>query len=148
MMATDVDANKIVKIRLYNLRCHLKLTQKDFAEKTGLTQTTISSIEVGGSGASTKTLIAISRTTGASLDWLLGLTGENSKPLYVNETVHISEPKVKNCGEDPDIRYVQETYPYIFQSLDYKVWKAGRNLQDAALGIKDSFATFGEALFN
>lgn len=154
MMTTNVDVSKIIKIRLYNLRCVLNMSQRDLADKVGLSSCSISNIESGRCastntvGISVKTLVDISRLTGASLDWLLGLTGENSKPMFVNEVVRLEAPKLSKTemltkieaakekaakdSDDVDLEYVKKNYPHIFQTVDYKLWKKGTNIADVA----------------
>lgn len=154
MMTTNVDVSKIIKIRLYNLRCVLKMSQRELADKVGLSSCTISNIESGRCastntvGIGTKTLVDISRVTGVSLDWLLGLTGENAKPMFVNEVVRLEAPKLSksemltkievakeeaaNETENSDLAYVKKNYPHIFQTVDYKLWKKGTNIADVA----------------
>ncbi len=158
MMTMDVDVSKVIKIRLYNLRCVLKMSQREFAEKVGTSQTAVSKIETGritdnSIGVSGKSLVDISRATGVSLDWLLGLTGENSKPMFVNEVVRLEAPKLSKSemlakievakeeaakeevakdADDTDLEYVKKNYPHIFQTVDYKLWKKGTNIADVA----------------
>lgn len=160
MMTTDVDVSKIIKIRLYNLRCVLDMSQHVLADKIGVSQCAISNIESGRCastntvGISVKALADISRATGVSLDWLLGLTGENAKPMFVNEVVRLEAPKLSKTemltkievakeeaakeeeaakdSDDTDLEYVKKNYPHIFQTVDYKLWKKGTNIADVA----------------
>lgn len=165
MMTTNVDVSKIIKIRLYNLRCVLKMSQRELADKVGLSSCTISNIESGRCastntvGIGTKTLVDISRMTGVSLDWLLGLTGENSKPMFVNEVIYLEAPKLSKSEmiakievakeeaakeeevaketDNTDLEYVKKNYPHIFQTVDYKLWKKGTNIADVANAFID-----------
>lgn len=153
MMTTDVDVSKIIKVRLYNLRCVLNMSQREFAEKIGIGQSAISKVETGcissnSTGVSGKYLVDISRVTGVSLDWLLGLTGENAKPMFVNEVVRLEAPKLSKTemltkieaakeevakdSDDADLEYVKKNYPHIFHTVDYKLWKKGTNIADVA----------------
>ncbi len=131
MTYESVDIRKIVRVRLYNLRASLKLTQSEFAKRVGVSTTTISNLEKTKTTISGQTLADISRTTGVSLDWLLGFTGTDSEPLFLNEIVHLNAPKTRDNSMSPDIRYIEEHYPYIFETVDYKIWKAGKNISDA-----------------
>ena len=58
------------------LREHLGLTQTKFAERIGITQSTIAMVETGKSKISRQALLAISREFGVRLKWLETGEGE------------------------------------------------------------------------
>lgn len=65
--------------RIRQRRKEKGLSQAELAEKTGLTQTTISTIEKGKSDTTTKALCQIAKALDVSIDWLLfGETNEDT----------------------------------------------------------------------
>ena len=65
------------KIRL--LRTNLNINQTLFAEKIGITQSTLSSYEKGNATPSIEVLLAIATEFHVSVDWLLGISKSEIK---------------------------------------------------------------------
>lgn len=68
--------------RLVELRDLLKLSQQEFAHKTGITQGALSQLETSKSKLSLDTIYKISRAFGVDCNWLV--TGEGA--IFVNDT--------------------------------------------------------------
>lgn len=64
--------------RLKELRNDMKLTQKQFAEKIGFTQATLSAYENNPKSPSLDIIIDIANKCNVSLDWLCGLSDRKS----------------------------------------------------------------------
>lgn len=63
--------------RIRNTRQEMGLTQEQFGELIGKAGSTVRSWELGASMPTCKTLIDITRKTGKTSDYLLGLTHES-----------------------------------------------------------------------
>ena len=72
------DKKKIGKL-LKEFRKSLKLSQLEFADKCGVSQTTYSHYETGLNLITTTTAYAICKTYNISADWLVGRTSKRSK---------------------------------------------------------------------
>lgn len=64
--------------RLKFLRIKLKLSQRDFAEKIGITASALSSYEKGQKNPSVNVAIAIANQFHVSLDWLCGISDKDT----------------------------------------------------------------------
>lgn len=62
--------------RIKTLRKYAKLSQKDFSEKVGVTQSTLSAYENGNALPSVDILINIANCFNVSLDWLCGISSK------------------------------------------------------------------------
>ena len=88
-----------IKTRLKAMRKALNLTQKEFSEKLGITQSFLSALELGNrdiTGSVLKTLIVIFEV---STDWLI--TGKGSMFLY--ETKNGNEQKSEQIVQNSEI---------------------------------------------
>lgn len=65
--------------RLKEVRKDMNLTQKQFAEKIGFTQATLSAYENNPKSPSLDIVIDIAEKCNASLDWLCGLSDQKNK---------------------------------------------------------------------
>lgn len=65
--------------RLRQLRGNI--SQSDFAARTGIKQTTLSAYERGKSDPTASNILLICLATGASADWLLGLTKDDPSAI-------------------------------------------------------------------
>jgi len=85
----------IFEERLRKLRTNLGITQKELADKIGVSRTTIGGYETKGKEPSYNTLIKIAKTLNCSLDFLLGYAEEESS----NNGVQQISPKLKASYE-------------------------------------------------
>lgn len=60
---------------IYALRCNLKLSQKELAQKCGVTQQFIQRLEKGVANPSVRTLIKLASALGVTVDELIGKAG-------------------------------------------------------------------------
>ena len=76
MGSTDVYESElnIFSERLKEFRNHKKMTQKDFADKIGITAAALSAYENSGKNPSVAVVKRISEVFGVSIDWLCGLS--------------------------------------------------------------------------
>lgn len=72
-------ALQVFSDRLKILRLNLNVTQKDFAEKIGITASALSSYENNLKNPSIAVAKKIAETFNVSIDWLCGLTNEMNK---------------------------------------------------------------------
>lgn len=72
--------------RIKELRKALGLTQSEFAEKVGLTRSSLQKLESGINGPSNSTLVAMCHTFGVSRSWLENGTGE----MFVSEKAELT----------------------------------------------------------
>ena len=100
--------------RIKQLRQELNLSQRDFAEKIGVTASALSAYEKGQKNPSVNVAIEIASTFKVSLDWLCGLKdGATSKELIesvdmasyldVLEGIAQYEGVLKALAEDPSL---------------------------------------------
>ncbi len=68
--------NKEVGARVKSVRKALRMTQENFAEGAGITQSTLCAIEKGRQGVSKAVLLLICQKHGISVEWLLTGEGE------------------------------------------------------------------------
>lgn len=73
-----MDDYLIFATRLKQLREDMGLTQKDFADKVGFTQATLSAYENNPKNPSLSILINIAKKCNVSLDWLCGLSDKKT----------------------------------------------------------------------
>ena len=83
--------------RIRDLRKSLKLTQKDFAEKLGMTQAAITFLEQGQTKLTDKQIKPICSIFGASEQWLK--TGEGDM-FTNNATLALIEETAQKLNED------------------------------------------------
>ena len=72
----------IVGTRLKGLRESIRLSQKDFGEKIGITQSAVNRYENNQSEASYKTLLLYAEYCDVSLDYIYGRTDQPQGKLY------------------------------------------------------------------
>ncbi|MDA2919730.1 helix-turn-helix transcriptional regulator [Desulfobacterota bacterium AH_259_B03_O07] len=92
---------KNISIRIHRIRKELGATQKEFAEKIGVTGNYISEIEAKKKIPSVPVLLAIEHVFGVTKEWLLSGKGEK----YVQENFPITskeEEIIKALREMPD----------------------------------------------
>lgn len=63
------------------LRARSNLNQMEFAEKIGITQSTLSNYEKGNATPSLEVLITIATTFLVSIDWLVGISASENKHI-------------------------------------------------------------------
>lgn len=85
MGSADVDESElnIFSERLKEFRNYKKMTQKDFADKIGITAAALSAYENSGKNPSIAVVKRISKVFGVSIDWLCGLSEQmtlNTEP--------------------------------------------------------------------
>ena len=68
-----MDAKKLGS-KIYILRSNFNMNQTEFADKIGVTQSTLSSYEKGNATPSLDVLISIATNFNVSTDWLLDLS--------------------------------------------------------------------------
>ena len=73
---------------LKDLRIAANLTQKQLAEKCNVAQSCIALLERGRSEANVTTLIALSKTFGVSIDYLVGLEDEFGNKTAIENAEH------------------------------------------------------------
>jgi transcriptional regulator with XRE-family HTH domain len=108
------DDNELAN-RFRSIRRKIGLSQKDFAQSIGLSQTVIAEIERGGREPSRSVLVAIAQKYKISLDWLLlgidmNKPTESDNDLWVtieNLKKENSELEAKNQKLDDGIRDLQ-----------------------------------------
>ena len=86
--------------RLREIRTKSGLTQKELADKSGVSVVTIQNCE-SGSAANSKTLIKIARVLGVSIDYLL-LGEENISVVSESKSPYVTTPKSDNCNKSHD----------------------------------------------
>lgn len=86
MGSTEIDSSElqIFSNRLKELRSYKKITQKEFAEKIGITAAALSSYENNGKNPSIAVVKRISEEFDVSIDWLCGF----SDKMYLNSKVN------------------------------------------------------------
>lgn len=82
----------VIGDRIKQVRQHLHLNQKKFADAVGISQGNLSDIERGKFSPSVETIISVSRYSNISTDWLLKGTGPGpeDKPLQVAQPKELS----------------------------------------------------------
>lgn len=70
--------------RLRQLREEMRLTQKEFSEKVGCTQATLSAYENTPKNPSLDIVQDIARKCDISMDWLCGLSDKKNQKTYIN----------------------------------------------------------------
>lgn len=75
---------KILAVRLKELRNNMQLTQKEFADKVGFTQATLSAYENTQKKPSLDIIMDIAEKCEVSIDWLCGLSDKKSYKTYIN----------------------------------------------------------------
>jgi len=103
--------------RLKSLRKKLDLTQAEFAEKLGISQTFLSDIEKGKKGFSASILLSLWRLN-VNLDWFVGGEGNMFRTASRNDTL-INE-----------IISILKTLPQDRQEFVLKVAQDQKNLSD------------------
>lgn len=114
----------ILAQRIKQLRQSQNLTQKEFAEKVGCTAATLSAYENGSKSPSLEIVKGIAQTFGVSLDWLCGLSENETtdkKPETFADIIMIlnSMLNVKDLNaflafiQDPDFWGPEEDAPYV-----------------------------------
>ncbi len=83
--------------RILNLRKELNLSQKELAEKTGITEASLSRYENNLREPKAEIIARISETLGCSTDYLLGRT--NDKQDYTNNKHELDNSGFKNYKE-------------------------------------------------
>jgi transcriptional regulator with XRE-family HTH domain len=103
--------------RFRSIRRKTGLSQKDFAQSIGLSQTVIAEIERGGREPSRSVLVAIAQKYKISLDWLL-LGIDVNKPVESNDDLQseIERLKKENAELAEEIRKIEAEC----QKLDIK----------------------------
>lgn len=81
----------VLAIRIKELRSVLKMTQKQFAEKVGCTAATLSAYENGSKSPSLEIVRNIAEKCNVSIDWLVGLTDNESKDKEITNCSDIIE---------------------------------------------------------
>ena len=74
--------NNIFGLRLKELRANLKLTQREMAEKVGITPATLSAYENGTNQPSFSACYQIATSLDVSLDWLCGIKNSSKSNVY------------------------------------------------------------------
>ncbi|WP_265822572.1 helix-turn-helix domain-containing protein [Geovibrio ferrireducens] len=88
--------------RIKNIRKILKLNQKDFSDKIGINQSTLSQYESGTINPSKAVLISISNSFGVSIEWLL--TGEGEM------LAAFAGKNYQNIGDGNSITVIDDVY--------------------------------------
>lgn len=70
------------------------MTQKEFAEKLGIHGATLSAYELGNNKPSIDVVLKISSTFGVTIDWLFGLSNENTRNKSINNYSQVLEDLV------------------------------------------------------
>lgn len=119
--------------RLYKVRIHFKLSQREFAEKIGITQTFYSALELGKKDISKKTAEKVKNEFGISTKWLLNGEGSTGDNIYIiDEKTKIAAIPDIETNKYPDaiknIRYIdvfrknsaefEKSYTYIKEFSD------------------------------
>ena len=97
--------------RLKELRNDMKLTQKQFAEKIGFTQATLSAYENNPKSPSLDIIVDIATKCNVSLDWLCGLSdrkNDNDKRGTLGDVVE----KMVEISRLTDVTPKLETKPF------------------------------------
>lgn len=107
--------------RLKKLRKEAELTQKELANKIGVSRATVAGYETKGKEPSYETLSKISKVLNCSIDYLMGNTDERS-----------SADKIKKAiSDDPEL---QETWEQISQRENLQLlFKQTKDLDDKAI---------------
>lgn len=74
--------------RIKAVRTSNKLTQREFAERVGISPTTLISYEKGGKVPSYDILVRIAKEFSISLDWLCDVSGSEIPDMPTINTVH------------------------------------------------------------
>lgn len=81
ILMSEINLGNKIKI----LRTEVKMNQKEFAEKIGIKQSTLSSYENGNAYPSNEVLLTIAKDFNVSLDWLFGLSQSKSNISTVGD---------------------------------------------------------------
>ena len=100
------------KIRL--LRTNLNINQTLFAEKIGITQSTLSSYEKGNATPSIEVLLAIATEFHVSVDWLLGVSKSEIKISSVADVANF----IFQMNDLNEIRYELEINDHLPNDLE------------------------------
>lgn len=100
------------KLRL--LRTNLNLNQTVFAEKIGITQSTLSSYEKGNASPSLEVLYTIATTFHISIDWLLGISSSEMKISSVADVANF----IFKLNDLNEIRYELEINDHLPNDLE------------------------------
>lgn len=95
-----MDKYELFSTRLKELRNELKLTQKQFAEKIGFTQATLSAYENNPKSPSLDIIMDIATKCNVSLDWLCGLSDKKSSSNEIETYSEIIEFLLKIKEKD------------------------------------------------
>jgi transcriptional regulator with XRE-family HTH domain len=98
--------------RLKEVRFHLKLIQREFAEKIGVTNGFISSLEGGNNTPGIFVLRKMSQALNISMDYLINGIGS---PL-LQEPGRPSMPSLGIDADTPDIERIRELVQYMIES--------------------------------
>ena len=108
-----MDTQKLAS-KIYILRSNLNMNQKEFAEKIGVTQSTLSSYENGNAAPSLDVLIAIATNFHVSTDWLLGISKSEINIASVSDIANF----FYQLSELNEVRYELEINDHLPNDLE------------------------------
>ncbi len=108
-----MDTQKLAS-KIYILRSNLNMNQKEFAEKIGVTQSTLSSYENGNAAPSLDVLIAIATNFHVSTDWLLGISKSEINITSVSDIANF----FYQLSELNEVRYELEINDHLPNDLE------------------------------
>lgn len=155
----------ILAQRLKTLRADMSMTQKEFSEKVGFTQATLSAYENGQKKPSLDIIMDIAKHCNVSIDWLCGLSDRmkngNEPETYadvidllykIEKSIHFRVGKEKIIISDSVLQYFLEdwskTLPlYRDGTIDEKLYKLWiddklREYENVRIGNKDDIEEF------
>lgn len=107
--------------RLKKLRGEAKLTQKELADRIGVSRATVAGYETKGKEPSYETLLKIARVLDCSVDYLMGNTNERSPADKIKKAI----------SDDPEL---QETWEEISKRENLQLlFKQTKDLDDSTI---------------
>lgn len=110
--------------RLKSLRLELNMTQKEFAEKIGVTAAALSAYENNQKNPSIAVAKRISEKFNISLDWLCGLNEQKNKDNKILTYADMFRLIIKLCDTDSffgdwSIEYIEDKDPFLNETEIY-----------------------------
>lgn len=90
----------LLKERILFLRKSLKLTQKQFGDALGITNTAVSKIENGDNNITDQIIIAICRIYNANENWLRTGEGDMFVPIDVDDEYFAAATEISNDNDE------------------------------------------------